>query len=454
MFAPRTGRPAVLSEGRRDDTEDRKDDRLDAVVSTVRTYANRTEVPQVHGGPGQKATVTPTYSALARRVLPDAHRSTEPRLLLPRNLNDDETDTLHNPAFPFTQDVRRLAVVHADLSGLGAYYKRETAGKFAEQRLKLSKDIEEAIQNAVRGAIAAVEQGNETRDPGLTEAAYKVNWDGSKPYWAYKAKRVDDDQKGKPDHATVRIAAFRPIVAGGDDVTFLIRSDLAFDFTRALLEGIERAPYGLSACAGIALVKATTPFLLSHGLAEELCKFAKKSAKTICNTPPIPSALAFYEPVESLGESYEDIALKTDLLAGGARLTACPYGVGAGPPAGKVTPSLDDLLALANALRKLKGRGALRELRTDLESGREVAEAQWRRWRQVRKQSLTDVDAALKKLGVADPTQTFINTTPKTPHTSLFDALTIVGLHKAQPADDEGRTPATAATATTAAAAG
>ena len=79
----------------------------------------------------------------------------------------------------------------------------------------------------------------------------------------------------------------RPILVGGDDVTFIIRADLALDFTSKFLAEFEKITQdkfkqfdsvelkthlaeGLTACAGIAYVKESYPLHYALDLAEQL----------------------------------------------------------------------------------------------------------------------------------------------------------------------------------------
>lgn len=89
--------------------------------------------------------------------------------------------------------------------------------------------------------------------------------------------------------ATEQPLAFRPVVADGDDITFVCRSEDAFAcvdaFVRALhAPGGEPAradlpkPKDLSVGAGIAFIKSGYPFSSGYAMAEELCGNAKKCA--------------------------------------------------------------------------------------------------------------------------------------------------------------------------------
>lgn len=87
--------------------------------------------------------------------------------------------------------------------------------------------------------------------------------------------------------------AFRPVVADGDDITFMCRSQKAFAFANAFVEALHEPagnregvaasdelprPQDLSVGVGIALVRNGYPFSSAYAMAEELCKNAKKKA--------------------------------------------------------------------------------------------------------------------------------------------------------------------------------
>ena len=199
-------------------------------------------------------------------------------------------DQAHNPIFPYLGEDRRVAMIHADLSGLGQMF--QDAGNCA-QSIKEMHEIAETIEKAIEAAAQAA-----TKEVLIPAA------------------------KGD-------ILPARPILLGGDDITILVRADLALRFCQKLLEEIEketekqfkefgkthphfkrRAP--LSACAGIVVANAGMPFLLTHALAEDLCKLAKKTAKGLLPdgrkaTAPYASLLAFHNAQSTLQESYADI---------------------------------------------------------------------------------------------------------------------------------------------------
>ena len=75
---------------------------------------------------------------------------------------------------------------------------------------------------------------------------------------------------------------FRPIVADGDDITVILESEKAFEFTEKFMDNLENTKlncfvgYTPTAAAGIAFVKSGFPFSTGYDIAEQCCKNAKK----------------------------------------------------------------------------------------------------------------------------------------------------------------------------------
>jgi len=75
---------------------------------------------------------------------------------------------------------------------------------------------------------------------------------------------------------------FRPIIDGGDDLTFVCDGRLGIALAIAFMQEFERQSVALNlpggkatACAGIAIVKVHYPFARAYSIAEELCSNAK-----------------------------------------------------------------------------------------------------------------------------------------------------------------------------------
>ena len=179
----------------------------------------------------------------------------------------------------FTGDNDWIAIIHADGNGLGQVVRNigesDNTGKdFHAFSSLLDKSTREAAQYA----------------SGIVLKSF-----------------LCDDHKYIP---------FRPIVLGGDDLTVIIRGDLAIGFTQIYLEEFERltkenfqelaSKYdilndGLTACAGIAFIKSSFPYYYGYQLAEELCSEAKKDSNRE------KSCLMFHKVQDSFMGSYKDI---------------------------------------------------------------------------------------------------------------------------------------------------
>lgn len=133
-------------------------------------------------------------------------------------------------------------------------------------------------------------------------------------------KKMNDEE--------LRKIPFRPVILGGDDLTVIIRGDMALEFTNEFLKNFERITKkkfygfreeqglsenlfdnGLTACAGIAYIKVNYPFHYGVTLAENLCQEAKKNAKNI-DEKHVPSSLMVHKVHASFVEEYEDIIEK------------------------------------------------------------------------------------------------------------------------------------------------
>ncbi|EPR69810.1 hypothetical protein ADICYQ_1251 [Cyclobacterium qasimii M12-11B] len=124
----------------------------------------------------------------------------------------------------------------------------------------------------------------------------------------------------------------RPIICGGDDISIIIRADLALEFTEIFLNefevktkeefkvlekyDIDEFKEGITACAGIAYIKESYPLHYALNLSETLCKDAKKLVKEHhLRQNGIPeSAIAFYKVQESFTDKISVLKERT-LLA-------------------------------------------------------------------------------------------------------------------------------------------
>ena len=211
-----------------------------------------------------------------------------------------ENNSENNDSYPFDitdilperQETGWLAVIHADGNSLGKIIQK--MGKTLENNNKNIKDAFEKISTALENATITAAQ----------ETIKKI------------IVPVFDGEESKK-------YAFRPVIIGGDDLTIIIRADLAMEFTKLFLENfhtetknnlielsktleIPELQNGLTACAGIAYMKASYPFHYAVHLAEELCIDAKKHSKEI-HSDTIPASLSFHKIQDSFTDKYKDI---------------------------------------------------------------------------------------------------------------------------------------------------
>lgn len=313
-----------------------------------------------------------------------------------------------DPTWNWVEDLDELehsyvGVLHLDGNDLGNRVKRLVDGGKADQLLRFSKELAHGTLTAVRKAV--------------------------------------ESQLLPKTLRSGRIPA-RPIVVGGDDVTFVVRGDLALPFAKRLLEEFERATAKaiggpLYASAGVALVHRHHPFRAAHDLAEELCKSAKSALRGGGPGKSTPSSLAFYRLTSSASGTWREIRDRE--LAGRPPTTGkdapigwlslCPYLLGGG--GGRAT--LDQLMALVDALGPLPD-GPVREWLSLLRDQPARAQQHFARFQEVQKSrrpaALERLTAALQDLGTADGWRQLDTAGPGVFGSPVLDALTWARLTK------------------------
>lgn len=270
-----------------------------------------------------------------------------------------------------------VAVMHADGNGLGKLIHKmstEIKADYAKTFRLFSKKLEEATQKSANEAFEAVVE------------------------------------KGKND-----VYPVRPILLGGDDLTIVIRADLALEFTTAYLKAFEKNTAieldflkdkgieveKLTACAGIAYIKSSYPFHYGADLAEGLCKKAKKMSKDKdVFKDSIPSSLAFYKVQDSFIDDIEALTQRTLSIASAAFDNGTnsenkdkgvfdngPYLVNKEDAVGS-TPyvnQLDQKLAVLKKYAKKDGKGVskLRQWISELYNNKENADLMMDRMKEV-----------------------------------------------------------------------
>ena len=291
----------------------------------------------------------------------------------PRDLEPDADDPRR--AFPFRGESRILALVHADGNGLGLILQalNRAAGSRSDRFIALYSDFSALVERVTTRA-------------------------------AKEATR----QVLLPARNGGGCLAARPILLGGDDITLLVRADLAMDYVHHFTEAFEAASRGelddlkrrhdlgddlpeqLTLGIGLVYLRASQPFRMAVGLAESLTRVAKQAARKIDEKAP-PSSVAFYRVTSSLVEDYDALMEQTLTHRHGEETfidTLGAYFLGEADR----SPRLVDLLGLADLLgAEEMARGPARQLLTLMGLDAGEARARYRRWRTVMREERPEV---------------------------------------------------------------
>ena len=212
-----------------------------------------------------------------------------------------------------------IAVIHADGNALGSIIQN------------LGNGLQNRTDDEVKVAFKTFSQKIEAATKAAAQKAFAS---------------IQTEHTNKEQEQNNYRYPLRPIILGGDDLTLIIRADLALDFTSTFLRafeeetekqfdflhkqfGINGYEKGITACAGIAFVKESYPLHYAIGLADKLCKDAKKFVKDKIKFPDydqIPkSSLAFFKVQDSFIEDKLDDLKKRTLKAGSMSFDYGPY---------------------------------------------------------------------------------------------------------------------------------
>ncbi len=163
-----------------------------------------------------------------------------------------------------------IAVVHADSNDMGTHIQklitanqentRESINALREFSQDLDDAAEKALQCLTKTLIDNI-MSNQIEHPEDPDLFVPLAWTSKKKEKCY--------------------LPFRPLVVGGDDITFVCDGRLGLSLALLFLREFEHSTRnlrdgGVSACAGVAIVKSHYPFARAYALAEELCANAKR----------------------------------------------------------------------------------------------------------------------------------------------------------------------------------
>ncbi|MDO5537586.1 MAG: hypothetical protein Q4F72_08670 [Desulfovibrionaceae bacterium] len=205
----------------------------------------------------------------------------------------------------------RVALIHADGNSMGVLFRNcieanrdEAPEKQVAEMLALSETVDRCTRQAFREALCGI---------------------------------VRMDLAGRAPGRFYTVPA-RPLVLGGDDVTVLVRADLAFAFTDLYAAALERAGDGagirLSAGAGMVVMTASYPFSRAFALVEQLTDSAKKLTDSTAGgvarqlapeNGRRPSSMDYLVLTNDVEQDLDALRDHTALAADGSRLTGRPF---------------------------------------------------------------------------------------------------------------------------------
>lgn len=158
-----------------------------------------------------------------------------------------------------------VAIVHADGNGMGNRFREQGKGKSNRGYIDDLRAFSDSVDKTGLNALKSV--------AGTLIKAIK------------KGKVIG--KLGEFELNVQYYLPFRPLVYGGDDITFLCEGRLGLELAALFLKEIEKPILAdgesMTACAGISVVKTHYPFARAYQISEELCGEAKKFVKDARN---------------------------------------------------------------------------------------------------------------------------------------------------------------------------
>lgn len=163
---------------------------------------------------------------------------------------------------------RYIAVVHADGNGIGNRIRQHTGSDDHHEMIDAMRSFSEKINIVGQAAMQSV--------CDWLRITHQVDYKGR--YYLPDRWLENEAVWFAGNHLPIR-----PIVFGGDDITFVCDGRLGLalakkflqEFSQTILSDGERG----YACAGVAIVHSHYPFARAYALAEELARDAKRQAR-------------------------------------------------------------------------------------------------------------------------------------------------------------------------------
>lgn len=167
------------------------------------------------------------------------------------------------------EDKGYIAVVHVDGNGMGQrFIECEDLPALRNLSCAVSNLADTAMKQLIVHVVDLFEKEILKKENGfeLNEFKLGTNADTTEKSWAGR-----------------KILPIRPIIVGGDDITFVCEGRLGVHLAEKLIEFMTKTDVDgktISACGGVAVVHTKYPFYRAYQLSEELTKQAKEKSRT------------------------------------------------------------------------------------------------------------------------------------------------------------------------------
>ena len=223
-------------------------------------------------------------------------------------------------------DTSLIGVVHVDGNGVGEKIKywllqQEENGASDEVVRQGYREWSLAIDQLGQAALqAVVDRIHQRVEKRIEDSKELMCITGRPSHLGFDLKKVND----------TRMLPVRPILLGGDDLTFVCDGRIALDLAETALAGFEGSDVPhlgqIRACAGVAMVRVHAPFARAYEMAERLCTSAKAMLK---ERNVNDCALDWHIGPNRPGEAPATIR-ERQYRSNGCRLTCRPYRLGSG----------------------------------------------------------------------------------------------------------------------------
>ncbi|GAA6618072.1 Cas10/Cmr2 second palm domain-containing protein [Scytonema sp. NUACC26] len=167
-------------------------------------------------------------------------------------------------------DTSFYAVVHADGNSMGKRFKEFGIKGMAQN----SNDPNRGYITAMRSLSISV---NNAGEKAIEAVIKSIIASIDNEHKVMSKFLIFSDKDGK------KYLPFRPLIYGGDDVTFVCDGRLGLELAQIYLKELEKQHVAdgktLYSCAGVCIVKSHYPFARAYALSEALCGTAKKFVK-------------------------------------------------------------------------------------------------------------------------------------------------------------------------------